>query len=134
MKKELIVQVLLMVVLFYTGLHLYEQQTSVLEGLRPGRDTYDWAGMVFSITSLVVVVFSIWVGFKEMAINKIGGVLLIGLSIAAGFHSITVLVSAPIETMGEILFYFKYYLVLGLWLSVYLFFAQVDTELKSEQE
>lgn len=123
MRKELITQVLLIVILFYTGLHLYEQQTAVSEGLRSGKDTYDWGGTTFSSIAIIVTLFSTYIGFKALSINKIGGGLLLLLSVLTSYYTIMVLVSTQIETMQEILSYFKYYIVLGLWLCVYLFFA-----------
>lgn len=123
MRKELITQVLLIVILFYIGLHFYEQQIAVSEGLRPGSDNYDWAGTTFSITAIIATFFSAYIGYKALSVNKIGGGLLLFLSILTSCYVIMVLVSVPNETMQEILFYLKYYIVLGLWLTVYLFFA-----------
>lgn len=128
MKKILLVQIFGMIVLFYTGLHLYEQQTAVLEGLRPDRDTYNWAGTTFSLSTMVVALLSIFTGFKTLSINKIESILLITLSLAAFLYSIMVLTTVANESMNEILYYMKFYIISGLWLGVFLFFAPSKLE------
>jgi hypothetical protein len=119
MKKLFIINILLIFSLFYTGAHLNEEEKAFLAGLREGRDSYAWASFVYLIWAVFCTGFSIFVGikiFKEL--RALGGLFLL-LSIGALFYAISILVQTKSSTMQEVLQFFVFYIVLGMWLNLY---------------
>lgn len=119
LRKFYMVNIFLVVVLFYAGVHLNEEEKAFLAGLRPKQDSYDWATSFYAVLGLVCSLFAIYVGVRTLPMMRRIGVA-VGLLALAGFiYSMVVLVYAETMRMEEVLLVYGPYIVIGMWLNAY---------------
>ena len=120
MKPLYLLNILLIVSLFYAGAHLNEEEKAVLAGLREGMDAYDWAAAAFTMWGGICAIYSSFVAVKTLAQARfVGGALLL-LSVVALLYAIIIIVGTEDMKMQDVLLVFGPYIVLGMWLSFYM--------------
>jgi len=132
MKKLFIINILLIVSLFYTGAHLNEEEKAFLAGLREGRDSYAWASFFYLMWAVLCTGFSTFVGFKLFKEVQFFGGVLLALSIGAFFYAVLMLSQTEPATMQEVLRVFVFYIILGMWLNLYALLSGKITTVNSE--
>jgi len=119
LRKFYMFNIFLVLVLFYAGVHLNEEEKAFLAGLRPQKNSYDWATSFYAVLGLVCSLFSIYVGVRTLPMMRRIGVA-VGLLALAGFiYSMVVLVYAETMRMEEVLLVYGPYIVIGMWLNAY---------------
>lgn len=111
--------IFLIVVLFYAGVHLNEEEKAFIAGLRPGQDSYDWATSFYAVLELVCGLYSIYVGIKTMKVMPRISAAMLLLSVIALGYSIIVLSSSTPFKMEEVLLVYGPCIVFGMWLNAY---------------
>jgi hypothetical protein len=119
LRKFYMFNIFLFVVLFYTGVHLNEEEKAFLAGLRPKQDSYDWATSLYAVLGLVCSMFAIYVGVRTLSTMRRIGVAVGLLSLVGFIYSMVVLVYAETLRMEEVLLVYGPYIVLGVWLNAY---------------
>lgn len=117
LRKFYMINIFLIVVLFYAGVHLNEEEKAFLAGLRPNQDSYDWATSFYAILGLACSLFSIYVGARTLATIPGIGVALGVLSVVGFVYSVVVLVYAATLRMEDVLLVYGPYIVIGMWLN-----------------
>lgn len=119
LSKLYIANIFFIVVLFYAGVHLNEEEKAFLAGLRPSGDSYAWATSFYAGLEVMCTFFAGYVAVKTMKIMpKIGATMLL-LSVIAFGYSIVVLSSSIHFKMEEVLLVYGPCIVLGMWLNAY---------------
>lgn len=134
MRRLYVINILLIVVLFYAGIHLNEEEKAYLAGLRPDGDTYDWASTAYSIFAIVCTLFSSYVALRTLSDMRWGGGLLFLLSALGLLYAIITLLSPSIYKMEDVLQIFGPYIVLGMWVNAYIFLVADFTPSVSKKE
>lgn len=128
MRKLYIINIFLIVILFYAGVHLNEEEKAFLEGFRPNGDSYEWASSAYATLGCVCTVFAAYVGQKTFyRMPKIGIVMLI-LAIVLLAYSIATLVGEGAVQMQDMLLIYGPYIVLGMWLNAYSLMMRAEEE------
>jgi len=117
LRKFYMFNIFLIVVLFYAGVHLNEEEKAFLTGLRPNQDFYDWASSFYAVFGLICSLFSIYVGIRTLPTIRPVGIALSVLSLAGFLYSIVVLVYAKTVKMEDVLLVYGPYIVIGMWLN-----------------
>lgn len=119
LRKFYMFNIFLVVVLFYAGVHLNEEEKAFLAGLRPQQDSYDWATSFYAILGLICSLFATYVGIRTWATMRRMGVAVGLLSLLGFIYSMVVLVYADTMRMEDVLMVYGPYIVLGMWLNAY---------------
>lgn len=117
LRKFYMVNIFLVVVLFYAGVHLNEEEKAFLSGLRPKQDSYDWATSFYAVLGLICSLFAIYVGLRTLPTMRRIGVAVGLLSLGGFIYSMVVLVYAETLRMEDVLLVYGPYIVLGMWLN-----------------
>jgi hypothetical protein len=133
LRRLYLTNIFLLVVLFYTGVHLREEETAFLAGLRPKITEYDWAGMLYAASVLVGSAFALYASWRTFVTLRRIGALMLGLAIVGLFYSLYVLVSPAQELMDEVLLVYGPYVVLSLWVNAYALMLR-DKEILEEED
>lgn len=119
LRKFYMVNIFLVVVLFYAGVHLNEEEKAFLAGLRPKQDSYDWATSFYAVLGLICSLFATYVGVRTWSTMRRIGVAVGLLSLGGFIYSLVVLVYAETMHMEDVLLVYGPYIVLGMWLNAY---------------
>lgn len=133
LRKFYIVNIFLVVVLFYAGVHLNEEEKAFLAGLRPKQDSYDWATSFYAVLGIICSLFAIYVGVRTWAIMRRIGVAVGLLSLVGFIYSMVVLVYAETLRMEDVLLVYGPYIVVGMWLNAYVMMMR-DRDFLEEEE
>lgn len=118
--KFIIINILLTIVLFYTGVHFWEQEKAFLDGLRAlDRDSYNWASLFFSKMTFIFAVYACFVAVKIAAKKSFTGVFLGILAIGIVIYSLMMVSNAEQVTMEVVLPVIGIYIVGTMCLNVY---------------
>ena len=131
MKKLFALNILLIVSLFYTGIHLNENEKNFAAGYYPG-DNYEWAASAYAAWVVFCMIFAFFVAYKTIRVSRIAGLLMILLSASVMIYAIFISVSSQVHSMQEILYVFGVYIILGMWVNVYMLLSAVP-EVKNVQ-
>lgn len=133
LRRLYLMNIFLIVVLFYTALHLREEETAILEGLRPHITSFDWASMAYASANLIGGLFALYAAWRAFAtVRRIGGGLL-ALALLSVGYSLYILVTPTQEFMDTILVIYGPYMVLSMWMNAYALMLK-DKELLIEEE
>lgn len=133
LRRLYLANILLIVVLFYVGVHLREETAAIAAGLRPNGLSYDWASLSYAILATGCGLFALYVGWRTFAtLRRIGGMML-GLSLFVLAYSGYVLWYASQITMTDALLLYGPYIVFSLWLNAYALMLR-DGEIIVEEE
>lgn len=119
LRRLYLANIFLLLVLFYTGVHLREEEMAFLSGLRPKITDYDWAGMAYAVTILGGSLFALYTGWRTYATLRRIGVILLGLATIGVGYSLYVLASPAQELMDEELLVYGPYIVFSMWVNAY---------------
>lgn len=133
LRKFYMFNIFLVVVLFYTGVHLNEEEKAFLAGLRPKQDSYDWATSFYAVLGLICSLFTIYVGVKTWPTMRRMGVAVGLLSLVGVIYSMVVLVYAETMKMEDVLLVYGPYIVLGMWLNAYVMMMR-DRDFLEEED
>ncbi len=133
LRRFYMANIFLLVVLFYTAVHLREEETAFLEGLRPKITEHDWAGMLYAASVLLGSLFMLYTGWRTFATLRRIGALLLGLATVGTLFSLYIFATPAQELMDEVLLVYGPYLVFSLWLNSYALMLR-DKEIVEEEE
>lgn len=133
LRKLYMFNIFLVVVLFYAGVHLNEEEKAFLAGLRPKQDSYDWATSFYAVLGLVCSLFALYVGVRTWSIMRRIGVAVGLLSLGGFIYSLVVLVYAETLRMEDVLLVYGPYIVIGMWLNAYVMMMR-DRDFLEEEE
>lgn len=119
LSKIYIANIFLIVVLFYAGVHLNEEEKAFLTGLRPNGDAYEWATSAYAILQICCLFYAAYVGGKTMQIMPRMGAAMLLLCLLGFGYSIVVLSSSTPMRMEEILLVYGPCIVFSMWLNAY---------------
>lgn len=133
LRRLYLANILLVVVLFYVGVHLREEEVAFLDGLRPDQLPYEWAGLSYTVLAIGCALFALYAGWRTFAtLRRIGGLMLI-LALAALGYSAYLLGFARTTSMTQVLLVYGPYIVFSLWLNAYALMLR-DQEILIEEE
>jgi hypothetical protein len=133
LRRLYLVNIFLIVVLFYTALHLREEETAILAGLRPHIPSFDWASMAYASANLLGGLLALYTAWRAFAtVRRIGG-LLLGLALLSMGYSLYILATPAQELMDTVLVFYGPYMVLSMWTNAYALMLK-DKELLMEEE
>lgn len=129
-KTLLIISTILFVALFYSGVHLNEEEQAFLEGLRPtSSDSYAWATTAYAVFLVVCTVVASWLMYQidqcRTWLTKVFTVV----SVVVGLYGVGQLLMSVDGTMQSFLSVIGVYVVLGIWLQFYFLLADSRTKL-----
>lgn len=119
LRRLYLVNIFLIVVLFYTAVHLREEEMAVLAGLRPKVSSFDWASMAYALTNLGASLVALYTGWRAFATMRRIGALILGLAIVGLGYSLYVLATPEKELMDKVLLIYGPYIVFSLWVNAY---------------
>lgn len=124
--------ILLIVILFYTAVHLREEEVAVLEGLRAESEAFAWSSTAYALSNLVGSIFAWYAGWRAFATLRRIGTLLLGMATIGLLYSLYILFTPNRELMDEILLVYGPYIVFSLWINVYALMLK-DREILEEE-
>jgi hypothetical protein len=124
MKKLLALNILLIVTLFYTGIHLNENEKNFAAGYYPG-DNYEWAASAYAAWVVFCTIFATYVAYKAICVSRIAGWSMMLLALSVMMYAIFVSMSSDAKSMYEVLHVFGIYIILGMWINLYLLLSGV---------
>lgn len=131
LRRLYMVNIFLIVVLFYTAVHLREEEMAVLAGLRPQVVSFDWASMAYALTNLIASTVALYTGWRAFATLRRIGALIMGLAVVGLVYSLYVLATPTKELMDQVLLIYGPYIVFSLWVNAYALMLK-DVEILEE--
>ncbi|MGH1337085.1 MAG: hypothetical protein ACRBFS_13255 [Aureispira sp.] len=133
LRRFYLTNILIILVLFYTAVHLREEEMAVLEGLRPQLASFDWASTAYALANLAGSVFALYAGWRAFAVLRRIGIILLGMASIGLFYSLYVLATPEKELMDEVLLVYGPYIVFSMWVNGYALMLK-DKEILEEEE
>lgn len=119
LRRLYLINSLLIVILFYVGIHLREEEVAFLSGLRPNQLPYDWAGVSYALLAAGCTLVALYTGWRTLVTwRRIGSVMVL-LALAAFGYSVYILGWHRGMSLTKELLVYGPYIVLSLWLNAY---------------
>lgn len=132
LRRLYLINSLFVVVLFYVGIHLREEQVAFLAGLRPHQLPYEWAGVSYALLAAGCALIAVYIGWRTWATwRRIGSTMLV-LGGMALVYSIYILGWQRDMSLTQALLVYGPYIVLSLWLNAYVLMLR-DSEILVEE-
>ena len=119
MKKLFALNILLIVSLFYTGIHLNENGQNFAAGYYPG-DNYEWAGTFYTAWAIFCTIFAVYVAYRAISVSWITGWTMLLLSVSVMIYALFVLIGSDTLPMQEVLPVFGIYIIWGMWQNIFM--------------
>lgn len=119
MRKLYIINILLIVILFYAGVHFNEEEKAFLAGLRPNGDSYAWAISAYAILGIICTLFAGYVGQQTFYKMRTIGAAMLLLAVIILIYSVVILMYSSGIEMQDVLLIYGPYIVIGMWLNAY---------------
>lgn len=119
LRRLYLINSLFIVVLFYVGIHLREEQVAFLAGFRPNALPYEWAGVSYAVLAAGCALIALYTGWRTWATwRRIGSTMLL-LGGAALLYSMYILGWQRDMSLTQALLVYGPYVVLSLWINAY---------------
>ena len=129
-KPLLIFSTLLFVALFYSGVHLNEEEQAFLEGLRSAAsDSYAWAITAYAVFLVLCTVVASFLMYQIDQLRTWGTKTFALLSGIVGLYGIVQLFMNLDGTMQGFLRIVGVYVVIGIWVQFYFILGDPRTKL-----
>ena len=126
MKKWLIIQFLLIVALFYAGLHLLIEERNYLKGFYP--ESYEKAGYYLNISAFCVALTGLYVGYVVRRVDFFEGVMLALLSFLMVLYTVFLGLGEEVIRVEMMLRWVGHYIILTLFLVGFMLLSSVQVK------